>query len=59
MTALYFSELYNKIPFKYKVAVKREYKESLKKIYIVSGLTEAITNYGDKVGAYDGELSSI
>ena len=68
LTALYFHGLSDRIPIKYDVTVKRDYKGSLqkesninlyyvKKEYINLGLSSVKTNYGNTVRVYDIERS--
>jgi len=68
MTALYFHGLCDRIPLKYDVTVRNEYKGSLQKddkvnLFYVKrenidlGLINMITNYGNSVRVYDVERS--
>lgn len=68
LTALYFNGLSDRIPIKYDVTVKSDYRGSLqkesninlyyvKKEYINLGLSDFKTNYGNIVRVYDIERS--
>ena len=68
LTALYFNGLSDRIPIKYDVTVKSDYRGSLqkesninlyyvKKEYINLGLSDLKTNYGNVVRVYDIERS--